>query len=68
MPRSKLNVRVKPVSDNVVAAANDVLQNQLSLRQASIDFKVSKATLCRPKETENLGMKLSCIVHYKMSS
>lgn len=48
MPRSKLNVkRPKPVSEDVEAAAKAVLQNQLSLRQASLDFKVSKATLCR---------------------
>lgn len=48
MPRSKTNVkRIKPVAANVEAAAIAVLQNQLSLRQASADFKVSKATLCR---------------------
>lgn len=48
MPRSKMNVkRIKPVAENVEAAANAVLQERLSLRQASIDFKVSKATLCR---------------------
>lgn len=57
MPRSKANVkRAKPIAENVEKAANSVLQKQLSLRQASADFNVSKATLCRHlKKHRDLG-------------
>lgn len=54
MPRSKENIkRINPDPQNVVAAAERVLSKELSLRQAAIQYKVSRSTLCRHLKKHN---------------
>lgn len=48
MPRSKNNKqRIKPIKQNVESAAEKVLRNELSLREAAREYQISRSTLCR---------------------
>ena len=48
MPRSKNKTRrPHPYPLSVVEAANKVLNNQMSLRQAALEYNVTRSTLCR---------------------